>query len=82
MATNNLTIDSDDDTSGPEILQLKVEGLTRSKRDIIKQLAKEHSTVVLLLQETHYSTDEDLNISGYTMVSAIHTNITTIIIIY
>ena len=82
MATNNLTIDSDDDNSqpsalfqertGPAILQLNVEGLTRSKRDIIKQLAKEHSAVVLLLQETHSSTDEDLKISGYTMVSAIH----------
>ena len=59
MATNNLTIDSDDDNSqpsalfqeriGPGILQLNVEGLTRSKRDILKQLAKEHSAVVLLL---------------------------------
>ena len=60
------------DLPGPSILQLNVEGIIHAKRDVIQQRALENSATVLLLQETHTTSDIDLKIPGFTVVSVIH----------
>ena len=84
MATNKLSASDDDDVTqpqprnifqdlpGPSILQLNVEGITHAKRDVIQQLALENSATVLLRQETHTTSDIDLKIPGFNVVSVIH----------
>ena len=76
MTTNKLSENDDDDVTQPQprnifqdlvgssILQLNVEGITHAKRDVIKQLALENSATVLLLQETHTTSDIDMKICG------------------
>ena len=51
------------------VLQRNVEGLTRSKRDIIHHLADVHEVNVLLLQETHATNEEKLKIEGFETVA-------------
>ena len=51
------------------VLQLNVEGLTRSKCDIIHHLADVHEVNVLLLQETHATNEEKLKIEGFETVA-------------
>ena len=43
--------------TGPAILQLNVEGLTKAKCEVIEQIAIKHNVKVVLLQETHAADD-------------------------
>ena len=58
--------------SGPTILQLNVEGLTKAKCDVIQQLCLKHSVTVILLQETHTKADDEIQLPGYSLVGALH----------
>ena len=60
------------EATGPNILQLNVEGLTRAKCEVIQHLAAKHAISVILLQETHSPSDDKLNICGFTVVGAVH----------
>lgn len=57
--------------TGPAILQLNVEGLTRSKCEVIQNIAVGNSVSVILLQETHIVDKEKIKIYGFTLVEAI-----------
>ena len=57
--------------SGPAILQL-VEGLTRPKCEVIQKIAADNSISVILLQETHASSNEKIKICGYSLIDSIH----------
>ena len=54
----------------PTILQLNVEGLTRSKIHVIEQLAHRNRAFVILLQETHCTSAEKLVIPRYTLAGS------------
>ena len=56
------------------LLQLNVEGLTQSKRDLIQHIANQHQANILLLQETHCVTEEKLLINGFDLISFIGHN--------
>ena len=58
--------------TGPNILQLNVEGLTRAKCEVIQHLAAKHAISVILLQETHSTLDDKLKIYGFTVIGAVH----------
>ena len=58
--------------TGPNILQLNVEGLTRAKCEVIQHLAAKHAISVTLLQETHSTSDDKLKIYGFTVIGAVH----------
>ena len=58
--------------TGPNILQLNVEGLTRTKCEAIQHLADEHAISVILLQETHSTSDDKLKIYGFTVIGAVY----------
>ena len=55
-------------STNTRILQLNVEGLTRAKRDLIRHLADEFNTNVILLQETHANNEDKLQIEGYNTI--------------
>ena len=57
--------------TGPAILQLNVEGLTRSKCEVIRNIATGNSVSIILLQETHIVDKEKIKIYGYTLVDVI-----------
>ena len=57
--------------SGPAILQVNVEGLTRSKCDVIQLIATKHSASVILLQETHTTSNDNIRIYGFFLISPI-----------
>ena len=61
--------------TGVSLLQLNVEGLTRTKRNIIQHFAKEREVNAILLQETHSMDVSKLKINGYTLAAC--TNIST-----
>ena len=58
--------------SGPAILQLNVEGLTRPKCEVIQKIADDNSISAILLQETHASSSEKIKIYGYSLIDSIH----------
>ena len=49
-------------TTGPSILQLNVEGLTRAKLEVIQHLCIQHSISILALQEIHSKCDADIKL--------------------
>ena len=55
-----------------KVIQLNVEGISPSKRDIIAKLAHEVNADVIALQETHSTKDKQLTIDGYKVVSYTH----------
>ena len=57
--------------TGPAILQLNMEGLTRSKCEVIHNMATSNSVSVILLQETHIVNKEKIKIFGYTLIEEI-----------
>ena len=57
---------------GPTLMQINVEGLTEAKREVIQHLAQKHPAMGLLLQETHSTKDEQLQIPGFNIITAIH----------
>ena len=58
--------------SGPAILQLNVEGLTRPKCDVIQKIAMNNSIAVILLQETHATNDDKITIYSYSLIGSIN----------
>ena len=46
--------------------------LTKAKREVIQHLAQKHRAVGILLQETHSTKDEQLQIPGFNIIAAIH----------
>ena len=48
---------------GPAILQLNVEGFTRPKCEIIQNIAYKNWISVILLQETHSTSDDEIKIT-------------------
>jgi len=58
--------------SGPSILQLNVEGLTKAKCEVIQHICEERSISVILLQETHAKSDSNISIQGFSLADAIH----------
>ena len=58
--------------SGPAILQLNVEGLTRPKCEVIQKIAADNSISVILLQETHASSNEKIKINSYSLIDSIN----------
>ena len=57
---------------GPTLMQINVEGLTKAKREVIQHLTQKHRAVGILLQETHSTKDEQLQIPGFNIIAAIH----------
>lgn len=59
-----------------KILQLNIEGISKSKSEVLSRIANENEVHVILLQETHTRSDEDLNnrgsLHGYKLVAALH----------
>ena len=53
--------------TGPSILQLNVEGLTRAKCEVLQQIGTKYSISIILLQETHTKADDEIKILGYTV---------------
>ena len=53
------------ETRGPTLMQINVEGLTKAKREVIQHLTQKHRAVGILLQETHSTKDEQLQIHGF-----------------
>uniref|UniRef100_W5N2X9 Endonuclease/exonuclease/phosphatase domain-containing protein n=1 Tax=Lepisosteus oculatus TaxID=7918 RepID=W5N2X9_LEPOC len=67
---NNLRVFQE--PTGPCILQINVEGLTRAKCVVINHLAQEHNAQVILLQETHTKDNSNIKIYGYHLIGAIY----------
>ena len=56
----------------PTLMQINVEGLTKAKREVIQHLTQKHRAVGILLQETHSTKDEQLQMPGFNIIAAIH----------
>ena len=54
---------------GVPVLQLNVEGLMRSKRDVVWKLAQEHHAAIILLQEKHHTPPAGLKIPQYQLAA-------------
>ena len=59
-----------DEICRPNILQLNIEGLTVSKIWVVSQLATKHEAQIILLQETHCTIPDRLEIPNFTLASA------------
>ena len=57
---------------GPAILQLNVEDLTRSKYEVVQRFSTKHSASVILLQETHTTSNDNIKVYGFSLIGAIH----------
>ena len=57
---------------GPAILQLHVEGLTRSKCEAVQRFSTKHSASVILLQETQTTRNDKINVYGFSLIGDIH----------
>ena len=54
---------------GLVLLQLNVEGISKAKIQVIEHLATTNLATVILLQETHVTNPDVLNISGYSLTA-------------
>ena len=59
------------ENQGLSVLQLNAEGLTNAKLEVIRQLADSNQVAVVLLQETHRTTDDNLKLSGFVLAGSI-----------
>ena len=59
------------ENQGLSVLQLNAEGLTTAKLEVIRQLADSNQVAVVLLQETHSTTDDNLKLSGFVLAGSI-----------
>ncbi|KAJ4939497.1 hypothetical protein JOQ06_028945, partial [Pogonophryne albipinna] len=57
---------------GLSVLQLNVEGLTTAKLEVLRHLADSNGAAVLLLQETHCTSDNILKIPGFHLAGSIY----------
>ena len=53
------------------VLQLNAEGLTNAKLEVVRQLADSNQVAVVLLQETHRTTDDNLKLPGFLLAGSI-----------
>ena len=53
------------------VLQLNAEGLTNAKLEVIRELADSNLVAVVLLQETHRTTDDNLKLPGFLLAVSI-----------
>ena len=53
------------------VLQLNAEGLTNAKLEVIRQLADSKQVAVVLLQETHRTTEDNLKLPGFLLAGSI-----------
>jgi len=51
----------------PVILQIKVEGWTSAKREVLQRISVEGKVTAILVQETHQTTPDRLKLSGCTL---------------
>ena len=56
---------------GLSVLQLNAEGLANAKLEVIRQLADSNQVAVVLLQETHRTTDDNLKLPGFVLAGSI-----------
>ena len=59
------------ENQGLSVLQLNAEGLTNAKLAVIRQLADSNQVAVVLLQETHRTTDDNLKLPGFLLAGSI-----------
>ena len=59
------------ENQGLSVLQLNAEGLTYAKLEVIRQLADSSQVAVVLLQETHRTTDDNLKLPGFLLAGSI-----------
>ena len=59
------------ENQGMSVLQLNAEGLTSAKPEVIRQLADYNQVAVVLLQETHRTTDDNLKLPGFLLAGSI-----------
>ena len=59
------------ENQGLSVLQLNAEGLTNAKLEVIRQLADSNQVPVVLLQETHRTTDDNLKLPGFLLAGSI-----------
>ena len=59
------------ENQGMSVLQLNAEGLTNAKLEVIRQLADSNHVAVLLLQEIHRTTDDNLKLPGFLIAGSI-----------
>ena len=59
------------ENQGLSVLQLNAEGLTNAKLEVIRQLADSNQVAVVLLQETHRPTDDNLKLPGFLLAGSI-----------
>ena len=53
------------------VRQLNAEGLTNAKLEVIRQLADSNQVAVVLIQETHRTTDDTLKLQGFLLAGSI-----------
>ena len=58
--------------TGTKILQLNIASLKGEKCEVIHHLVAKHAISVILLQETHSTSDDKLKMYGFTVVVAVH----------
>jgi len=63
--------DAAEDHPQPSILHPKTEGLTANKISIIEQLAYKNKTLIIVLQETHYTTADKLVIPNLSLAESV-----------
>ena len=59
------------ENQGLSVLQLNAEGLTNAKLEVIRQLADSNQVAVVLLQEAHRTTDDNLKLPGFLLAGSI-----------
>ena len=62
------------ENQGLSVLQLNAEGLTNAKLEVIRQLADSNQVAVVLLQETHRTTDDNLKLSPVNITAWQHSS--------
>jgi len=56
-----------EDDPQPNILQLNTDGLTENKISVIEQLAYKNKAFIIVLQETHCTTEDKLVIPNFSL---------------
>ena len=59
------------ENQGLSVLQLNADGLTKAKLEVIRQLADSNQVAVVLLQETHRTTVDNLKLPGFLLAGSI-----------
>ncbi|KAJ8353386.1 hypothetical protein SKAU_G00209530 [Synaphobranchus kaupii] len=60
------------ENEGLSVLQLNVKGLTTTKIEVIRHLTDSNKVAAVLLQETHWVSDDNLKLPGFLLAGSIH----------